>query len=86
MADKKTDADILDASQIICEDLDLPQVKYVVNTIKLFEAENSIPFIARYRKKQTGGMDPGKLRELKSAYDTYRWVKLESFSIKYDTI
>ncbi|MDR0272010.1 MAG: RNA-binding transcriptional accessory protein [Clostridiales bacterium] len=36
----------------------------VENTVKLIDADNTIPFIARYRKEQTGEIDDQKLREL----------------------
>ena len=34
------------------------------NTVKLIDEDNTIPFIARYRKEQTGSMDDQQLREL----------------------
>ncbi|NMA64898.1 MAG: RNA-binding transcriptional accessory protein [Clostridiaceae bacterium] len=37
---------------------------YVENTIKLIDEGNTIPFIARYRKEVTGGLDDQVLREL----------------------
>jgi len=37
----------------------------VGNVIRLFDDDNTIPFIARYRKEQTNFMEPGKLREIK---------------------
>jgi len=36
----------------------------VVNTIKLIDEGNTIPFIARYRKEVTGGLDDSVLRDL----------------------
>ena len=36
----------------------------VTATVKLIEDDNTIPFIARYRKEATGGIDDVKLREL----------------------
>ena len=36
----------------------------VENTVKLIDEDNTIPFIARYRKEQTGSMDDQQLREL----------------------
>ncbi|MCL2373088.1 MAG: RNA-binding transcriptional accessory protein [Defluviitaleaceae bacterium] len=36
----------------------------VENTVKLIDEDNTIPFIARYRKEQTGEIDDQKLREL----------------------
>jgi uncharacterized protein len=36
----------------------------VENTVKLIDDDNTIPFIARYRKEATGGIDDQQLREL----------------------
>jgi uncharacterized protein len=36
----------------------------VDNTVKMIDEDNTIPFIARYRKEQTGSMDDQQLREL----------------------
>ena len=36
----------------------------VENTVKLIDEDNTIPFIARYRKEQTGEIDDQQLREL----------------------
>ena len=40
------------------------QLWQVENTVKLIDEDNTIPFIARYRKEQTGSMDDQQLREL----------------------
>ena len=37
---------------------------YVKNVVELIDADNTIPFIARYRKEMTGSMDDQVLREL----------------------
>ena len=36
----------------------------VENTVKLIDDGNTIPFISRYRKEMTGGLDDQLLREL----------------------
>ena len=46
------------------------QVKEV---IKLFDEEATIPFIARYRKERTGGLDEEQLRDIEL---TYNYLKL----------
>ncbi len=46
------------------------QVKEVLN---LFEEEATIPFIARYRKERTGGLDEEQLRDIEI---TYNYLKL----------
>ena len=38
--------------------------KQVDNTVKLIDEGNTIPFISRYRKEMTGGLDDQLLREL----------------------
>jgi uncharacterized protein len=44
------------------------------NIINLLDQENTIPFIARYRKELTGGMPPEKLRDVKESYDLAKYV------------
>ncbi len=39
------------------------QTEITENTVRLIDEGNTIPFIARYRKEQTGSMDDQKLRE-----------------------
>lgn len=39
-------------------------VQQVERTVELFDAGNTIPFIARYRKEVTGSLDDMVLREL----------------------
>ncbi len=43
--------------------ISLPQINEV---IKLFAEEATIPFIARYRKEKTGGLDEEQLREIEN--------------------
>ena len=38
------------------------------SVIHLFEEENTLPFIARYRKDKTGNMEVEKLREIQNSY------------------
>lgn len=54
--------------ELLAEIQDLEQ-QVARNIIKLFDEENTIPFIARYRKDMTGGMDPDTLRKAKQSYD-----------------
>ncbi|KXJ74278.1 hypothetical protein RP20_CCG013983 [Aedes albopictus] len=49
--------------------------------IKLFEEENTIPFICRYRKELIGDMSPDDLRDVKLAYN-----QILSIKSKADTI
>ena len=41
----------------------------VKNTVKLLDEDNTIPFIARYRKEQTNNMEADKIRDLHSKYE-----------------
>lgn len=43
----------------------------IENCIYLFEDGNTIPFISRYRKEQTGGMDDSQVAEVKHWLDTF---------------
>ncbi|XP_046421345.1 S1 RNA-binding domain-containing protein 1 [Neodiprion fabricii] len=45
------------------------------NLISLFKDDNTIPFIARYRKEMTGGMEPEQLRSIKNSYDSLKSIK-----------
>lgn len=38
------------------------------NVVTMFDQENTLPFIARYRKEKTGNMDVEKLREIQNSY------------------
>jgi len=44
----------------------------VGNTVRLLDDDNTIPFIARYRKEQTNSMEPDKLREIKDELSKLR--------------
>jgi len=44
----------------------------VVNTIMLLEGGATIPFIARYRKEKTGGMDETVIRKISDRLEYYR--------------
>lgn len=41
----------------------------VNNTVQLLDNDNTIPFIARYRKEQTNNMEADQIRKLKDKYD-----------------
>ncbi|MDD3080329.1 MAG: Tex family protein [Paludibacter sp.] len=45
--------------------------KQVSNTIKLIEEGATIPFISRYRKEMTGGLDEVQIGALKEQYDKF---------------
>ncbi len=49
--------------QIIAEELKLKFIQ-VRNTVELLDEDNTIPFIARYRKERTGSLDENQIREI----------------------
>lgn len=65
LADKK-----LDFSRI-AQDLQIRKVQ-VENVVRLLDDGNTIPFITRYRKEQTGGLDEDIIRQIKLRTDFQR--------------
>jgi len=55
----------------ITKELSLKNVA-VNNTIELFEGGATIPFIARYRKEKTGGLDEIEIRSVSERLDYYK--------------
>lgn len=53
----------MDINQILAKEFNLRQ-EQVDNTVSLIDNDKTIPFIARYRKEQTGSLDDTVLREL----------------------
>lgn len=53
----------MDILKTLQKEFNLREVQ-VVNTVKLIDEGNTIPFIARYRKEMTGSLDDQLLREL----------------------
>ena len=62
------------AALVLAENLHL-DVDVVRTVITLLDKENTVPFIARYRKEQTGGLDPTVLRHIQAQYEQLKWVK-----------
>jgi uncharacterized protein len=54
---------MLDFAQIIAADLKV-RPEQVARAIELFDADNTVPFVARYRKEVTGGLDEVQLRDI----------------------
>jgi len=52
-------------SQIIANELQV-RIEQVDATIQLYDEGNTVPFIARYRKEVTGGLDDTQLRQLET--------------------
>lgn len=55
--------------------------KIAHNIVSLFKDDNTIPFIARYRKEKTGGMEPEELRKIKNTYDNVKLLKQRALTI-----
>ena len=51
----------------ISKDLNISE-KSVIETLKLLESGNTIPFIARYRKEVTGALDEEQIRSINEVY------------------
>ncbi len=64
----------------ISSQLGIPTSK-VSAAIELFDAENTIPFIARYRKEATGSLDEEQLRDIQNLH-----VKLRSLDERRQTV
>uniref|UniRef100_UPI0028A82F45 Tex family protein n=1 Tax=Sedimentibacter sp. TaxID=1960295 RepID=UPI0028A82F45 len=54
---------MVDILKILCEEFNIKPIQ-VENTVNLIDEGNTIPFIARYRKEQTGSLDDVVLRDL----------------------
>ena len=53
--------------QYLTKELSLPR-QNLENALELFQSGATVPFIARYRKERTGGMDEVQLRSLQERY------------------
>ncbi|MBQ4364162.1 MAG: RNA-binding transcriptional accessory protein, partial [Oscillospiraceae bacterium] len=53
----------MEINKIIAQELGL-RIEQVNNAVMLLDDEKTIPFIARYRKEQTGSLDDQALRQL----------------------
>ncbi|HMV25792.1 MAG TPA: Tex-like N-terminal domain-containing protein, partial [bacterium] len=57
--------------RLVAKELNIP-VQHVTSTIQLLDLENTVPFIARYRKEVTGGMDENQIRDIQDKMTYYR--------------
>jgi len=60
----------LDINLVIAKELGIKESS-VDNTIELFKDGATIPFIARYRKEKTGGLDEIQIKNIKERFDYY---------------
>lgn len=61
-------------TQVIATQLQLTE-QQVERTVALFDDGNTLPFIARYRKEQTGGLDEETLRKLHTMLERLRTLE-----------
>lgn len=69
-----------DFSRMIAAELKLPEHR-IANTLKLLQGGATIPFISRYRKEATGGLDEVQIGDIKTQYE-----KLCELSKRKETI
>lgn len=53
----------------------------VENCVKLFEEGSTIPFISRYRKERTGGLDEVEVAEIKHWYESFAELDKRKISV-----
>ncbi len=58
----------MDPIAVIAQSLDI-KPNQVKNTLALLESNNTVPFIARYRKEQTQGLDEEKIFQIQKLYE-----------------
>lgn len=57
--------------RMISSGLNIPESS-VARTLELLESGATIPFISRYRKEKTGGLDETQIEQIQTAYDKLR--------------
>ncbi|MCV6629701.1 MAG: RNA-binding transcriptional accessory protein [Flavobacteriaceae bacterium] len=65
----------------IQKQLQLPE-KSVANTVKLLNEDATVPFISRYRKEMTGGLDETEILAIQQLKQTYEDLQKRKESIK----
>lgn len=68
------------AAAVLAENLNL-DASVVHTVIKLLEKDNTVPFIARYRKERTGGLDPTVLRHIQAQYEQLKAIQERAESV-----
>ncbi|XP_022255216.1 S1 RNA-binding domain-containing protein 1-like [Limulus polyphemus] len=69
-----------EAKDAVAEATNIP-TNVAQRVLDLFDQECTIPFIARYRKQITGGMEAEKLREVQQAYEEVKSVMKKSENV-----
>ena len=70
----------MNIKQILGKDFNL-RAEQVDNVINLLENDATIPFIARYRKDATGGIDEIVLREIRDRYDYLKELETRKVTV-----
>ncbi|KAK7104249.1 S1 RNA-binding domain-containing protein 1-like [Littorina saxatilis] len=81
MASKVKDLDPAWKEGVVIAEKVNEQERFVNNVVDLLDKGATIPFIARYRKEQTGDMAVNKLREVSAQLDDLRTVKSKMSSV-----
>ncbi len=63
-----TEAEII---KLISKEISVSE-RNIAATVELLDAENTVPFISRYRKEVTGGLDENQIREIQDKITYYR--------------
>lgn len=67
---------------LIAQSLSIP-IKSIENCVQLLEEGATIPFISRYRKEATGGLDEVRVGQVQSLHEKYmELVKRKEFVLK----
>lgn len=67
-------------SQLISQELNIP-LNQVAGTVGLLKDDNSIPFISRYRKEMTGGLDEIAIQSVESRLSYYNELEKRKATI-----
>ena len=71
----------MDINARLSEELQIPRTRLDA-TIELLDAGNTVPFVARYRKEVTGGLDDTVLRKLVDRLTSLRNLEKRKEEIK----
>jgi uncharacterized protein len=61
----------MDIASQLCTEMNLAPAQ-VASTLELFNEQATVPFIARYRKERTGGLDETQIRDMQHKYEYYK--------------
>jgi len=70
----------MDLIKQTAENLSIPEEK-IAHTIDLLQDQNTVPFIARYRKEMTGNLNEDQIRQVKA-----EWQRLQNLEDRRQTI